>query len=114
MVKELKKFILGFLCGAVIFSASASIAQNGFETVTAYINKTVSIMLNGEKVVLKNQVINYKNTNYLPIRDVAELTGLDVNWNGELNRVELGTNSNEDFDLIKEEDYVVLGVLDLK
>lgn len=91
----MKKFIVGFICGALIFSSIGVFANSNIERITAKFNPDLPIYLNGEKLPLENGAINYQDTNYLSIRETAEILGLEVNWNYEAQAVELSQAPNK-------------------
>ena len=82
---------------AVVFGIM--IGANAADTVkpiTATLNYGITVKYNGETQELKdaggNRVypISYEGTTYLPVRAVANLLGIEVNWDGPTNTVWLG------------------------
>lgn len=93
---------LALLCGIVIGAGASSTLQE----IKAYLNPGITIKLNGEAQILKDAngnrlyPISYNGSTYLPIRAVAGLAGLDVDWVQATQTVELG-NFAEGVDLIE-------------
>ena len=91
-----KKIILALaltlLCGITI-GANAS---NGLQTISAYLNSNVTVKLDGEAQTFLNEQgnrvypITYDGSTYLPVRAVAGLVGLEVNWDQATQTVLLG------------------------
>lgn len=93
---------LTLLCGITI----GATASNGIQKIQADLDPTISIKYKGEEQVLKDAQgsrvypISYQGTTYLPIRAVAGLTGLGVDWDGTTRSVLLGDPA-EGVDLIE-------------
>ncbi|NOV01184.1 stalk domain-containing protein [Paenibacillus planticolens] len=75
------------LSGLFIFSFSTAVyASTNSKEVTAYVNKGIKFMLKGEAWApydangIKQDAITYEGSTYLPLRSVAEVTGLKVDW----------------------------------
>ncbi|WMT42185.1 hypothetical protein RE628_07145 [Paenibacillus sp. D2_2] len=64
-MKKIGCLITGLALGLTISVASPALAQT-VKSITAKLNTTVSVLVNGEKVNLNAQPINYNNLNYLP------------------------------------------------
>ena len=71
-------------------------AADTVKTIIATLNYGITVKYNGETQELKdangNRVypISYEGTTYLPVRAVANLLGIEVNWDGPTNTVWLG------------------------
>lgn len=77
----MKKTIVAFLCGALFFSG-ISYAAEEFVVKSVKV-KNYKIILNGEEVTLKNKPLLINNgTTYLPVREIAELTNHEVDFDG--------------------------------
>lgn len=80
------------------FSLGAT-ASNGIQAIQANLDSTISVKLNGETQILKDAngtrifPITYNGSTYLPVRAVAELTGLGVDWDQATKSVLLGKQS---------------------
>lgn len=79
-------FIIGLLCGAVLFGGTAVLANSG---ILAQITSQV-FFLNGQQIELFAYNIN--GSNYIKIRDAAELFGADIGYLSATNSVYISTN----------------------
>lgn len=100
----MKKKLLstGLISGALALALTAgAYAGANLEEVKALLNKGIQIELNGKNIDLKDEQggalypITYDGNTYLPVRSVAETLGLSVSWDGEANKVILGSGSVE-------------------
>lgn len=84
---------------ACCFSLGAS-ASNGLQEITAYLNANITVKLEGEVQTFQDAQgsrvypITYKGTTYLPVRAVAGLVGLNVDWDQTTQTVLLGKQPN--------------------
>lgn len=89
MNKNIKYFIAGFLAASVLAAIPAAADFIDAFMNTARINVDgVDRLAWGEEMELDNgwfapSSINYKDTLYLPLRKISELSGKDVFWNGD-------------------------------
>jgi hypothetical protein len=85
----MKKFVLGFIIGALLFSilpVSAAIQE--------YIcyKADYKVFVNGVEYTNEDlPVLNYKGNTYAPFRSILEAAGLVVNWNAKLKQAEVTT-----------------------
>jgi hypothetical protein len=86
----MKKLVIGIIVGFTFATAGAVYADEGLQKVEAYLRPTLPITLDGKSVTLEASPIMYDGSTYLKLRDVAGLTGLQVNWNDATQTVELG------------------------
>ena len=84
-----KGFIIGALTGLTIAGASLSFASSH---VQALLNDQIKVTLNGvvqtfvdEKTNETQYPLTYNNRTYLPLRTVADLVGVDVEYDGTTN-----------------------------
>lgn len=95
---KIKKSVLTLaLILVLVFSFAAGAAAAGtLETISAYLNYGITIKYNGEEQMLKdaggNRVypITYNGTTYLPVRAVSNMLGINVDWDGATQTVNLG------------------------
>ena len=86
--------VIGFTAGAA--------AAGGLQEIKAYLNSGISIKLDGEAKVLtdasgvRTYPISYNGTTYLPIRSIADLLGVEVNWDQATASVLLGKTKGVD------------------
>lgn len=77
----------------LLLASTASIAFGaGLQTrIEAVKDEGISLLLEGHKVELNGQYpLTYNDTTYLPVRKIAEIVGLPVNWDEESKQVLLG------------------------
>lgn len=81
--------------GVVCFAAGAA-AAGGLQEISAYLNSNISFKLDGEEQILKDASgvrtypITYQGTTYVPIRSVANLLGVNVDWDQATQSILLG------------------------
>ncbi|SFE11578.1 hypothetical protein SAMN04487969_101135 [Paenibacillus algorifonticola] len=71
----MKKFVAGFIAGAIVFTAGTAFAANGLTG--KKVGGEVRVTLNG-KTVDNGAVI--EGTSLLPVRSISEALGLDVSY----------------------------------
>ncbi|MEI7025786.1 stalk domain-containing protein [Paenibacillus sp. y28] len=86
----MKKYLIGFISGALLATVGSVYASDALEKVEAYL-KPQSVKLNGQSVALENPAIVYDGSTYLKVRDIGKITGLHVDWNAETETVELNS-----------------------
>lgn len=88
----MKKFILGFLCAAVLFSAIPAGAA-----IQEYIlyQSEVKLMVDGAEISNPDlPILVYKGYNYIPaatFRDICSKIGVDFQWIGGVNQIQINT-----------------------
>jgi hypothetical protein len=75
-----KKFIAGLIVG-VGFMATTVIVADGPEQIAAFLRPDFKVTLEGQSASLDKPPVILNNTMYLPLKEVAELSGLNVTWN---------------------------------
>lgn len=86
---------------ASCFALGAS-ASSGLQEISAYLNSNITVKMDGETQTFLdakgNRVypITYQGSTYLPVRAVAGLVGLDVNWDQTTQTVLLGKTRGVD------------------
>ncbi|TVY08568.1 NPCBM/NEW2 domain-containing protein [Paenibacillus cremeus] len=82
-----KKMLLTLLPVCMLFSAGAgAMAASNIQEVKAFINNEIKFTLNGEVWQPKDKddhplsALVYDGSSYLPVRAVAEATGLSIDW----------------------------------
>lgn len=89
---------LTLVCGITVGASAAS----GLQEIAAYLNANITVKLDGEAQTFLdaqgNRVypITYNGTTYLPVRAVAGLVGLDVDWDQATQTVLLGKTNGVD------------------
>ncbi len=82
----MKKFICGFLIGAMLFGALGAFA-------VSYVANPVDfkVLVNGKEFVSDPPALEVEGRTYLPLRAMGEALGVPVTWNEELRQAEVGT-----------------------
>jgi hypothetical protein len=86
-----KKFILGLLVGVSVTVAGSVYADEGLQKIEAYLRPSLPVTMNGAPMKLENPPVMVDGSTYLKLRDVAAVTGIDVNWNEKTQTVELNS-----------------------
>ncbi len=84
----MKKFITGFIVGAVICSMLGAFA-------VSYIANPVDfkVLVNGKEFVSDPPALEVEGRTYLPLRAMGDALGVPVNWNEELRQAEVGNSA---------------------
>lgn len=70
-----------------------ALAASNLEAISAYLNRGITIKLDGQTQVLKNEQgnqvypISYNGTTYVPIRGVSSILGVGVDWDNNTKTV---------------------------
>ncbi|MCC3257503.1 stalk domain-containing protein [Paenibacillus polymyxa] len=83
--------IIGLVAGMLIGSATAAVAATS-PTVQAVVSK-YAITVDGQQQTLKSDPLVYKGTTYLPVREVAGLTGYDLQFDAKSKKIDLQSKS---------------------
>ncbi|ASA21900.1 stalk domain-containing protein [Paenibacillus donghaensis] len=83
----MKKAIIGLVAGMLIGSAGMAAAATT-QTVQAVFAK-FTLSVDGQKQTLKNDPLVYKGTTYLPVREVAEMTGYGLEYDNTKKSIDL-------------------------
>lgn len=81
----MKKFIAGFIIGAMLFGALGVFAAT-------YVAQpaTFKVLVNGKEFVSEPPALVVEGKTYLPLRAIGDAIGVPVNWNEELKQAEVG------------------------
>ena len=84
----MKRFISGFLLGAMLFSVIGAVA-------VSYVANPVDfkVLVNGREFISDPPALEVDGRTYLPLRAMGEALGVPVNWNEELRQAEVGDPS---------------------
>ncbi|WP_339218907.1 stalk domain-containing protein [Paenibacillus sp. FSL H8-0332] len=85
----MKKFISGFLCGAVLFGVTSAYGAEAYQKVQSLLRNDVKVYSNGAKVALNKPVLSYNGSIYLSVRDVSNIMNKDVLWRPTNQSVEI-------------------------
>lgn len=91
-LRKIGYLVTGLALGLTISVASPAVAQS-VKSITAKLNTSVSVLVNGEEVNLNAQPINYNNLNYLPIGEIGRALGMNVSYDKKTDEI-LITNPN--------------------
>ncbi len=94
---KFKKSIFSFIiiiCTILIFNIKPTSANSILQKIEVLFN-SVSLYVDNKQITSNNFL--YNGTTYVPLRTVAEMNGMKVNWNSEKKRVDL--ISNEAFNM---------------
>lgn len=86
----MKKFISGFLVGAMLFGAIGAFAVSYVANPLDY-----KVIVNGEEFVSDPPALEVEGRTYLPLRAMGDALGVPVNWNEELRQAEVGAISSD-------------------
>ena len=94
-----KGFIVGLATGLTIAGATFVLANSQIQ---AILNDQIKVTLDGQLQVFKDEITNetqypitYHDRTYLPLRTVANLVGVNVDYDAESNTAMLTTNSQD-------------------
>ena len=84
----MKKFIFGFLVGALIFSMVGVFAAS-------YVANPVGfkVLVNGKEFISDPPALEVDGRTYLPLRAMGDALGVPVVWNEELRQAEVGNSA---------------------
>jgi hypothetical protein len=94
--KSKKAIVLGALLIFTLGNVSGVSASTTLKEITAYLDNGIHLVVNGLQFTAKDTdgkvltPINYEGNTYLPLRSVAEATGLDVKWDDATRTARLG------------------------
>ena len=85
----MKRFISGFIAGALIFS------MLGVFAAVTYVAKPLDykVMVNGKEFTSDPPPLEVDGRTYLPLRAMGDALGVPVNWNEELRQAEVGQST---------------------
>lgn len=85
MKKDKKAFMVGALCGSLVFGSLTAFA-------ISYTAEPVNfkVLVNGTEFNSDPPAMTINGNTYLPLRAVGDALGVAVNWNSELNQAEVG------------------------
>lgn len=94
-MKKVGYLACGVVLGVSITAATPTLAAN-VKTITAKINSTVNVVINGKKVSLNTQPITYNNLNYLPVGEIGRALGLDVSYDKQSDSIMIGNKASNE------------------
>ncbi len=96
----MKKIITSFVAGLLVATTSIGVLATN-ETFTLTKSET-PIYVNGvqypsDALPILNLDIDGKGNTYVPLRNLSEMLGADVNWNNETKAIDITTDDNVEF-----------------
>lgn len=85
----MKKFITGFITGALVFSAVTAFAAVTYEALPA----SFKVLVNGKEFVSEKPTVVIEGSTYMPLKAIGDALGVSVKWNNELQQVEVGNSA---------------------
>lgn len=76
----MKKVAFGFIIGAIFATAGTTMAAPVIEKITASVRSDYSVQIDGKKAEMINAPLTYNGSSYLPVKEMAELLGKEVNF----------------------------------
>jgi hypothetical protein len=94
--KRIGYIVLGTVIGSILTLSTGAFAEVS-NLVSAYLGKHIQFNFNGEikKSSEDRPAIIYKDSIYVPVRFIAEGTGMPINWNAQTQTVEIKTPEPE-------------------
>jgi hypothetical protein len=92
-VRKYKGYIISFLAGATLMSATGAYASVGdkLEAIVTHFD----FVVNGKKVNLTSDVVTINDSSYLPVRAVSNMLGYDVTYKADSRTIELNNGSTK-------------------
>lgn len=85
----MRKYIIGILIGASLMFSMQSFAEDGLQSVSAFLRSGLPFTLDGKVVKLDSPVITYNDSTYVKLRDITKLTGNGIVYNDRTGVVEM-------------------------
>ncbi|QSF43250.1 stalk domain-containing protein [Paenibacillus tianjinensis] len=79
MMKKGSYLTTGIVIGMALTMTTPVLAET-VKTISAKINSTVGVLINGKETKLNTQPITYNNLNYLPVGEIGRALGYDVSY----------------------------------
>jgi len=95
-----KTLVTAIVLGMTLSGAAGVYAGSKLEKITAYLNHGITFNVNGSDQSLtdsngkKLAPISYQNTTYLPVRAIANLTGIQVGFDAASQQIRLDTEQD--------------------
>ena len=84
-----KKFIAGFVSGALLFGTAGALAVQYVASPAGF-----KVLVNGKEFTSDPPALVVEGRTYLPLRAIGDALGIPVSWNEELQQAEVGTTSS--------------------
>lgn len=90
----MKKFITGFLLGAVLFTGMTTFAATNGNLIEVFYN-IEDIVIEGKSKMPEQKPFVYNGSTYVPLKYVSENLGYKVGWDGKTKTVYVGDQPGE-------------------
>ena len=91
-MKRYKQLVIGYLLGAVTFTAIPSMAKSVKQLQASY--DDIKIKINGQQIKTDKEPFVIEGSTYVPVRFVAENLNKEVKWDGKTSTIEINDKSN--------------------
>lgn len=114
---QIKSFIAGVTVSSIV-TASVSIFADPLEKQISAVFNNIELIVDGQEIVPKDLAGNvvepfiYNGTTYLPVRALAQALGKPVDWNGNKNRVYIGSRSLTSLRYVEDDEFIKTGMWD--
>ncbi|MFS0837271.1 stalk domain-containing protein [Paenibacillus sp. 1P03SA] len=85
----MKKVLLGFILGVGLTISATAFADDVINQVTAYLRPDFPVKVDGKDANLKNPVLIYEGSSYLPVKETARLVGKEAVWNEKTSTIDI-------------------------
>lgn len=85
----MKKFISGFLCGAILFGVTSAYGAEAYQKVQTLLRSDVKVSVNGKNVSLSKPALSYNGNVYLSVNDMANISNKNVFWKSSTQTLEI-------------------------
>jgi hypothetical protein len=89
-MKKYKQLFIGILIGAILFNIVPTFA-NTFKQYITY-ESSFPLYVNGKEVKLDLPILNYNGTTYIPLRNISDILGVPLNFDGKT--IQIGKQNN--------------------
>lgn len=98
-MKKYKQFLLGLIVGGILFNTIPSFAN----TVKQYIllESSFPMYVNGKEYKPASPILNYNGTTYIPLREVGNILGVPLNFDGKTIQIGEINNTTAQIDTTK-------------
>ncbi|OAB45971.1 stalk domain-containing protein [Paenibacillus glacialis] len=93
-MKKIGYIAIGLVIGMALTVVTPVLADTA-KSISAKINNTVKVAIDGKNAKLNTQPITYNNTNYLPVGEIGRALGLDVSYDKKSDTIKIDGNSIE-------------------
>jgi len=93
-----KLTICGFVIVIILITLITAVSASNAESLAAYVAQ-FRVFVNGEERTFENPIVTINDRTYIPLREISEVLGMDVEWDGEnrkiiINNSQLTPNDN--------------------